>query len=241
MLKLPTKTAGFTLVEVLVALSLSAVVATLAYQSLSASADATERSQAVAAQVEAVDRVWQFLERDLRQAVPVPQRSSGSAAPGAINRFGLEDPGFRGEGAEEDSMYAEQGFFLRFRRGGWLNPLEQTRSQLQGVGYRLQEGALYRYHWPILNNWELEQAQLPDDEQQWPALLEGVESVALRFLPADARALNDGAWLSAWPEAGVDSTTGMAPADRLPLAVEMTLTVKDFGVSSRLFYLPAAN
>jgi len=160
-------TAGFTLVEVLVALSLSAVVATLAYQSLSASAAATERSQAVASQVEAVDRVWQFLERDLRQAVAVPQRpAGGGGASAAFSRFGTEDPGFRGEGVEEDSTYAEQGFFLRFRRGGWLNPLEQTRSQLQGVGYRLQEGTLYRYHWPILNNWELEQAQLPGDEQE---------------------------------------------------------------------------
>lgn len=221
---------GFTLVEVLVALSVSALVATLAYQSLSTAADAAAHSEAVAEQVDNVDRVWQLLERDLRQASPLPE-ATGTATTEAAVVYGGEYPAFLGTGTDDNTQYANQGFVLRFRRGGWLNPLAQERSHLQGVGYRLQEGKLYRFHWPVLNSAPLEEEFIQSQEAFQLPLLEGVESMTLRFLPADAEEIN--AWIDQWP-AQSDTT---AANRTLPLAVEITLSVSEFGDSRRVFLL----
>ena len=221
---------GFTLVEVLVAMSVSALVAALAYQSLAAAADAAEASQAVAEQVDNIDRVWQFVERDLRQAVKLPQAvADQQQSPAAVVSSGEDFPAFLGSGVDGDSQYANDGFLLRFRRGGWVNPLQQERSHLQGVGYRLEEGKLFRIHWPILNSASLEEDAIAELEPYQHPLLEGVESVALRFLPAGAKDI--GEWVEQWP---ADEQASKA----LPLAVEMVLSVSDFGASRRVFLIP---
>lgn len=222
----PGFSGGFTLVEVLVAMSVSAIVAVLAYQSLAAASDAAERSQKVAAQLDSIDRVWQFIERDLRQALPRPKRV------GSGSEQSVDYPSFSGEGADAETQYAAQGFVLRFRRGGWLNPLEQMRSHLQGVGYRLLDGNLYRFHWPIRNSSELEEDLILAIEEHQQPLLEGVEAVGLRFLPPSAKTLADDSWKQGWPP-------GERDADSLPMALEMTLTVKGFGESTRLFNIAA--
>ncbi len=221
---------GFTLVEVLVALSVSALVATLAYQSLSTASDAAANSQAVAEQVDNVDRVWQLLERDLRQASPLPE-ATGTATSSAAVVFGEEYPAFLGIGTDDNTQFANQGFVLRFRRGGWLNPLAQARSHLQGVGYRLQDGKLYRFHWPVLNSTPLEEEYIQSQEAFQQPLLEGVESMTLRFLSADAEDINE--WIDQWPVQS-DNT---AATRALPLAVEITLSVSEFGESRRVFLL----
>ena len=223
---------GFTLVEVLIAISVSAVVAALAYQSLASASDAARRTQSVAEQVDAIDRVWQLLARDLRQTLPPPEQPSAAEA-GAAGLDGV-DHGLRGEGSDTDTAYGEQGFVLRLRRAGWQNPLGQNRSELQGVGYQLREGKLYRFFWPIRNSSEWETEQIRQAAEWQTPLLEGVESLKLRFLPPTARTFNDNAWRRTWPPG---ENQGAAPG--LPVAVEMVMTVADFGEIQRVFYLPA--
>ena len=61
-------------------------------------------------------------------------------------------------------------------RGGWRNPLQRSRSELQRIGYRIQDEKLVRAYWPVLD-------RRGDEEPISQTLLEGVED--LEFFAID--------------------------------------------------------
>jgi general secretion pathway protein J len=95
-----------------------------------------------------------------------------------------------------------------------------SRSTLQRVGYRLADGKLYRDYWTVLDRQQNSVAV--------PALLiDKVKSFSLRFMDGNRQ------WQTNWP-AGSVGGSGMALSRRLPLAIEITLTLDDWGELKRI-------
>jgi general secretion pathway protein J len=110
---------------------------------------------------------------------------------------------------------------FEFTRAGWANPaadVSPARSNLQRVAYALEEDKLIRQYWYHLE--PLDEA--PTRRRQ---MLSGVDSLSFRFLD------NSGEWKESWPPTDVE-TPG------LPLAIEFTLELEDYGDVIRVFALP---
>jgi len=126
-------TCGFTLLELLVALAVFAIMATAAYSGLSnvlfTRAAVEQQTRRLAAVQLAVFR----LEQDIQQATPR----------GVRDEYGDLQPALRGGNLLDDALI--------LTRAGWDNPLGQSRATLQRVAYRLREGRLWRLHWDVLD------------------------------------------------------------------------------------------
>lgn len=122
---------GFTLLELVVALAVFAVLATLAYGSLERLLAARDR---LASRAEALGRLqlaYSLLERDCQALVARPVRDE------------LGDP-------EQPLRRAPDGS-LEITHGAWSNPLDQPRAQVQRVRWQVRNGVLYRDAWPVLD------------------------------------------------------------------------------------------
>lgn len=217
--------AGLTLLEMLIAMAISAIVAAMAYGFLSSARVAKESIDEALLTVSSLETVFQLLATDLHHVV---DRELPAAAAG----LGSVDPAptFMGGEVSRGAANVLLGdYVLRFVRDGWANPLQQQRSDLQRVGYRWIDGELWRDYWPERNQ--------PSDAA--PAgtrlLIEDLEELRIRFLPATASELRDAAWLEHWPPEGLDQSPG---GSSLPLAVELTLTLEEVGDVQRIFSLP---
>lgn len=210
---------GFTLVELLVALGISALIAALAYAGISSAIGASGGMQAEVRRLADLQRALNIIEEDLAQAVPR----------GGVDAYGSDEDAFRG-GRYEDAL-------LEFTRGGLGNPQDLARSELQRVRYVLAGGALWRQWW---NTVDRAAATAP----QSALLLEGVEDLQLRFLaqaaegtaPVDFYTLTTSAalWDNSWTSARVGADT-VAP---LPLAVDLRMDIAGFGEVRRVVELP---
>lgn len=219
---------GFTLLEVLIALVISALIAVMAFESLNAADNGATRTNEVLMEINRLDRAWQIIAADLRHVIP----------PAAADKNTV----FQAESLKSSGEDADQTVLL-FKRRGWVNFSNLPRSDLQLVGYRVVEGKLWRDFLPE-RNLELSDIDLEDDDGFHQLLLEDVEDIQLRFLfqgaisskgksvLEDAGFSND--WLQKWP----DNNQQGASAQDLPLAVEITIELKGVGSSVRLFAMP---
>jgi general secretion pathway protein J len=165
---------GFTLVEVLVALTIFALMSVLSYRGLTAVLQTREH-------VTEDNRRWRDLaltlaqiEQDLALAVNRPVRDSGDLLQPAL----LGDPQAIGANAAQ----------LSFSRMG-LAWQSGVLADVQRHGYRLNNGTLEQLVWPVLD-------QAPRSEPTVHALLERVNRFELRYLDAV------GNWQSSWPLPG---------------------------------------
>ena len=216
-----TRQCGFTLVELLVALAITVAVATIAYNFFSQAVAAKERSEATLQEVNDIETVWQLLATDLNHVIDrvLPGSAAGVFGQGPTPSF------LGGEAATNSAQIDDGEYLLRIARDGWANPLQQQRSDLQRVGYRWNEGELWRDYWAELY-------QPLDSEPLGKRLvLSGIEEMQIRFLPRGARAVVSNDWVDGWPSGGG------ATASVLPLAVEVTLTIEGVGDVQRIFAL----
>jgi general secretion pathway protein J len=149
--------AGFTLLELLVALLVFSVLATMAYGGLSAVLRGREQIEQATAKLGGLQILFRVLERDLAQTLPRGYRDS----------LGSRQIAFAG-GAGHDDL-------LEFTTGGNPDPLRPQAPDPVRIDYRLANGVLTRRIWPVL-----------DRTQQTTAaavpLLTGVAAVRVRFL-----------------------------------------------------------
>lgn len=211
---------GFTLVELLLALGISALIAALAYAGISTAISASSGMQQEVRQLAELQRALAIIEEDLAQVVPRA----------IVNGFGSDEPAFRG-GRFQDAL-------LEFTRGGATRSPEGSRSDLQRVRYVLEEGRLWRQWWNVLDR--ANESLRPESA----LLLEDITALELGFLAppaagtaapdyyalATSTALWDGDWSSA--RIGPDA---VAP---LPLAVDLRLALANFGEVRRVIALP---
>jgi general secretion pathway protein J len=165
---------GFTLVEVMVALFIMAMIALLASQAFNTASSGAAATREAMERLAAIDRTLVLIEGDLRNAIPKVLRQ----------RFGEPLP----------PLYVAQSddYWLTVMRGGMANPLYQRRTEEVRVGYRYVDETIWRDIW--YNPTALEQ----EDARQLK-LLEGVTLIQVRVLPPTASSLAAGPWLDAWP------------------------------------------
>jgi len=154
--------AGFTLLELIVALAIFAVLATMAYAALNAVLTARKQVAAKSAQLSALQAALMIMERDVEQAVPR----------GIRDEFGDPQPALQGGGAGVT--------MLSLTRDGWSNPLGLARSHLQRVAYQFNDKQLIRQSWSILD-------RAPNTEAYSEVLLSNVTTMDLRFLGQDGQ------------------------------------------------------
>lgn len=195
---------GFTLLELLVALAVFAIMSIAAYSGLRnvlfTRAAVETQSQRLAAVQLAIFR----MEQDIEQAIARPIR----------DEYGEPQAAMMGSELASDRLILS--------RTGWDNPLGQARASLQRVAYRLQEGRLWRLHWNVLDRGGL-------NEARETLLLEQVQALKVRFL-------GDADWRDDWPPLTSDSPG--KERELLPRAIEIRLTLQDWGEITRLLPLP---
>ena len=151
--------AGFTLLELLVALSIFALLAAMAYGGLNTVLKARSATDAQALRLSQLQYTFFWLGRDIEQTVNRTVR----------DEFGDPQPALRG---------VELGDYrLALTRGGWRNPAHRPRSTLQRVAYGLHDDQLLRVYWNVLD-------RAPDSQPVENVLLDGVERLELRYLDA---------------------------------------------------------
>lgn len=188
---------GFTLIEVLIAMSLTAMLGVLAAQFLGSAIDAEERSRTLLSDVNEVEQVWQLMANDLEQLAlkPLSQPAIGNTALPGLEQAGmpLSLVGGKGRQSQLEMATRQSGALLLFDRHGWDNPLQQSRSDVQRVMYRMEGNTLIREYWQE-NQQSFSSA--PDGSLY---LLESVNDINIRFLPAGHVSAEQQSWVESWP------------------------------------------
>lgn len=232
--------AGFTLIEMLVALGIGAVIALLSYQALSGAINIESRVSQLTQQMNATQRVWHFFADDFQHTVARPwQDNFGNQQPVMVGLLG--DRLSQGAGAS----VGDDSYLLRFVRSGDHNFLHRPRSNMQVVGYRITENdtsndnganavdlsseptvSLWRDYWRPVDG---------ADESAVKSLLliDNIRTVRFRYLSSDSQTAADEAWITGWPESDQKNNT-------LPIAIEISLDIVGVGNVTRLFPLVQA-
>jgi len=124
------KRSGFTLLEILIAIAIVALLALMGYRALSALSESESRLSAEATKWRTLDLFFARLEADLREAVPRPARSGAAIEPAWL--AAVDAPG---NGA------------LAFSRAGPDFAIDPG-SVGQRLGYRLRNGSIEVLYWP---------------------------------------------------------------------------------------------
>lgn len=206
---------GFTLLELMVAISIFSILGLGAYRLLSGEILAQEKLQAHNRELHQWQRGLRKLQQDLLQISARPIRTA----------YDDQAPALEGQRDQ-----------LTFTRAGWPNPRSETRSQLQRVRYRLgrapQTGVgtptsdrpqLLREYWQVLD-------QAQDSEPQTQRLLDDISQLEIRYLDAK------GNWHTQWPPLDY-SIAPDTTSNRLPAAIELQLTSPRQGTVTRLIAL----
>lgn len=226
---------GFTLLEVLVAVSITALLGVGAAQVLSGLINVKEATEAKSSQLAALQRMNNRLARDIRQFINRPIRD---AYGDSIDALRLDDGG---------------DYYFEFTRAGWRNRpgVEDTRSELQRVAYAtvdidddaceyarrsLAETAteedpewefpcLVRYSWDVLD-------RDYNSEVRSAVVLNQVASFYVSVLAEERDDEGNVAstnWYSEWP---IVQTEG---AEVLPVAVKVEFEIPGMGEIERLW------
>lgn len=145
---------GFTLLELLIALAIFAIMSIIAYGGLRTVLETRDHAAAAAERLAALQLAFVIMGRDLEQAIDRPVR----------DEFGDRERAM--EGSAET---------LEFTRGGWRNPAGLQRSELQRVAYVLEGAELQRLTWSVLDRTQSSAARST-------TLLDEVEEFSVRYL-----------------------------------------------------------
>lgn len=199
---------GFTLLEVLVAITITAIIGIGVWQVLSGVILSRDRVDELAEEFDGLQRAMLLLERDITQIVNRPARDIyGDFKPALTSR--------------------EDEFALMLTRQGWRNPLGLRRSSLQRAGWEYTGTELRRRYWPAVD-------QGQEDNSRDLLLLEGVTAFDIRFLNNENTWEPE--WPSS--DAMASLSPGSRPDIPFPQGIEITLEHERFGELVRTFVLP---
>jgi len=153
----PRTNLGFTLLELLIAITIFSIMATFAYAGLDIILDTKQQTEQHLERLAKMQLGLHLMQMDIEEAVDRPVR----------DEYGDTQPALRSGGLSNQ--------LLELTRSGYANPMKLPRSQLQRVAYQLEEKTLYRLTWPALDR-----AQGAEPRRQ--KLFDGVESLTLSFL-----------------------------------------------------------
>jgi general secretion pathway protein J len=207
---------GFTLIEVVIAIFVAAVMFALGYTSINQALIEREHINVSQARLTEVQRGMRVIAQDFAQIIARTARDTAG----------------NGEIQPAISSSTRDNTIVTFTRAGWSNPAGVQRPAEQRVRYRFVDGALVREHWlsvdPALNV-----------EPRQRVVLTKVKAVEIRFLDPASRE-----WRTEWPgsTAATVGQTNPAVLEPLlrgrPVAIEFTLVLDDWGRIQRLFETP---
>src|SRR3989344_4488682 len=125
---------GFTLLELLVAIGIFALISGIAYGSLT-------RLMSDRARLQSEQEFWRVLSLTLTR---VEDDLSQARERSVRDVIGFTQPAFRGHPTDTRATGAPS---VEFTRGGVLTFSDEARSDLQRVAYRLVDGKLMRLTW----------------------------------------------------------------------------------------------
>ena len=196
-------TDGFTLLELLVAVAILSLIAVGAYKLLSDTVRVREHGQIQQQQLRDLQKAMTLIQRDLQQATARAVR----------DEFGDVQPAF----------YLPKQNELEFTRGGWRNPLQQARSNLVRIRYRVENNQLLRERWDVLD-------RARQTEPQKIVLLEDVSDFTVQVIVKGSRT-------DSWPPQ-TQSTGGEQRVPPFPQAVELGFRLPAWGLIQRIILLP---
>ncbi len=197
--------AGFTLIEILIAMSISAVIAVMSYQAIAQVTAVKLQTEQQNSSFTALQRTLWWMEQDFSQMVPRSiQDELGSQLPAYL-------------------VMSNEVELTRIA----IAPSPHGISGLVRVGYRVENSVLYRIIWPVLD-------RAPDTEPRKIAVLEGVTEFSVRQLNIATEseliphhAQGQAEWHENWPK-NPDNLK------ELPGLVEITFKLEGFGKVRRL-------
>jgi general secretion pathway protein J len=193
---------GFTLVELLVALFITAIIFSMGYGAINQALKDREAMKTSQDRLNAVQGAMRILVQDFSQVAPRPIREPVGDG---------WQPAMRAQAQQQGQE------LVTFTRAGWANPAGIQRPGLQRVAYTLDtaSGTLRRLHWPVLDS--------PlSNEPRRRDLLTKVKSVKFRYMD-DSRQ-----WREIWPPQ-IDPSRPDKSLRVRPMAVEVTLELEDWG------------
>jgi general secretion pathway protein J len=207
-----TKQQGFTLLELLIASIIFALMAVMAYGGLANVMDASEISKSALLRLKQLQQTVSILDRDLSQIVRRPIR----------DEYGNEQAALSA-GNNVDNL-------IELTRGGQSSPPALLRSSLVRVAYRFDEDKLVRLRWPQLD-------RSPNMEAKQSILIDNLENVSIRFLDQNNEWQQQWPPLNASSAEPIIDAEGspVATPPAQPSAIEIILTLSDWGDIRRLY------
>ena len=195
---------GYTLIEIMVALAVFAVLATITASAMYQAFDTRARVNVQANQLNAIQLALILIARDTEQMV---------------------DRAIRGNDMLLFPPFVGQTRYLEFTRGGLVNPNGiERRGTLQRIAYVCSGKTLVRRSWENLDT--------PNRKQyQDRILLDNLKDCTFAYLSSSRQVLPE------WREYAVQQNQ---KKETLPLAIQFTLTIQNWGDMSLLFAIPEA-
>ena len=257
-LKLRHGAAGFTLVEILVALLILAIMAGLGYSTYRAARISAERTEASLKRSREIEFGMRIMVADFAQLVPRPVRdilgqsrlpalrgTSGagsvtvtSASLGASSLGGSSSSSglsFNSGSPQSPGLSFNSGSSSSF--GSTTDPNAVSMVDLTRAGWSntagQQRSTLQRVSYALVGDVLKRSYQINLDTVQGNKpivqdLLTGVKGVQLRYLDSNQ------AWQSQWPESTTIQNGSTADWQSRPVAVEIIVQFKDWGAIRRL-------
>jgi general secretion pathway protein J len=199
---------GFTLLELLVAIAIFSIVAVMAMGGFHQLVKQREQATDAMQRIRMVQRCVMRISQDFEQLSPRPIRDATS-------------------NTDIPALYAANNGsdIIEFSHAGWFNPTGINRSTFQRIRYRLIDNKLYREYWPMLDrtlNTNPVQVQL----------LDKVNAVTLRYMSESRE------WQTSWPPNQNAGPQTPNLGRTLPVAVEITITLQDWGDIKRIIEVP---
>jgi general secretion pathway protein J len=241
--------AGFTLIELMVALFITAIMAALGYAVLQQGLKSRVEVDQQAARLLDVQQTLRILEQDFELLEPrpvrdllgngyipalyIPQGSLGTTLSTQLASSSVN--GSSNVSADTSTLpitttaLSQAGLALiTLTRGGWSNPVGLHRPELQRVSYQLRAGHLFRQNFPVLDGTGTTNVIERD-------LLDQVDGLSFRYLDAGYN------WDTTWPPPTVgtaNATASIAQMRQRPIAVEITLQLHDWGTLVCIVEIP---
>jgi general secretion pathway protein J len=238
--------AGFTLIEIMVALLILGIMSALGYGTYRAARISAERAEESMKRSREIDFGMRVMMQDFAESVPRPVRDiMGQTRLAALQGTGgigtLTPLPNSGSGSGTGMSFASQSFtsqsfnsgsasalggsssasvapLVDLTRAGWSNTAGQQRGTLQRVSYSLVNDVVKRSYQVNLDTVQGNQPVVQD-------LLTGVKAIQLRYLD------NNQTWQSLWPPPTLPLPEGLTTR---PAAVEIIIEFKDWGRVRRL-------
>jgi general secretion pathway protein J len=240
---------GFTLIELMVALFITAIMAALGYAVLQQGLKSRVEVDQQAARLLAVQQTLRIMEQDFELLQPrpvrdllgngyvpalyIPQGSLGTSLSTQLASSSVNSSSNLTADASTlpitTTALSQAGLALiTLTRGGWSNPVGLHRPELQRVSYQLRAGHLFRQNLPVLDGTGTTNVIERD-------LLDQVDGLSFRYLDAGYN------WDTTWPPPTVGNTNATATLTQMrqrPIAVEITLQLHDWGTLVCIVEIP---